>query len=152
MDLYQLGEHFVPADVVAFLEKDHLPQIFLRGAEPIDTRHRRDDDHVVAHEQAGGGGVAEPIDLLVDGGVLFDVGVARGQVRLGLVVVVIRDEVLDGALGQELAELVAQLSGESLVGGHDQRRFARLGDEVGHREGLARAGHPEQRLEPVSPT
>src|SRR3954469_10783012 len=58
---------------------------------------------------------AEAVDLLVDRGVLLDVQVLRGDVRLGLVVVVVGDEVLDGVLREELAELVAELRRERLV-------------------------------------
>src|SRR3712207_7473992 len=42
------------------------------------------------------------------------------------VVVVVRDEVLDGVVGQQLAELVGQLCGQRLVGRHDQRRALHL--------------------------
>ena len=59
-------------------------------------RHRGHDDDVAPGEQRGRGGrVAEPVDLVVDRRVLLDVGVARGEVGLGLVVVVVGDEVLD---------------------------------------------------------
>jgi hypothetical protein len=37
--------------------------------------------------------VTHPVDLVVDERILFDVGVALGDVRLGLIVVVVRDEV-----------------------------------------------------------
>ena len=72
----------------------------------------------------GGRGVAEPVDLVVDRGVLLDVEVLRRDVGLGLVVVVVADEVLDGVLGEELAELVAELRRQRLVVGDHQRRAA----------------------------
>ncbi len=92
----------------------------------------------------------QAVDLLVDGGILLDVGVAGREIRLGLVVVVVGDEVLHGVVGEELAELVAQLGGQRLVGSHDQRRLSHPGDDVGHGEGLARAGHAEQRLAAIT--
>ena len=79
--------------------------------------------------------------------VLLDVEVARRDVGLGLVVVVVRDEVLDRVLREELAELGVELRRERLVRRHDQRRPAEARDDVGHRVGLARAGDAEQRLE-----
>jgi hypothetical protein len=57
----------------------------------------------------------QPIDLVVDRGVLLDIEVLRGDVGLRLVVVVIADEVLDGVFGKELPELVAELRRQSLV-------------------------------------
>ena len=72
----------------------------------------------------------------------------RGQVRLGLVVVEVADEVLDGVLGEELAELGVQLGGERLVVREDQRRLVVLGDRPGEGRGLAGAGGAEQCLVP----
>ena len=51
-----------------------------------------------ALEQRARGGVAQLVDLVVDVGVLVDVGVGARDVRLGLVVVVVGDEVLDGVV------------------------------------------------------
>src|SRR5215210_3940400 len=50
-------------------------------------------------------GAPQPVDLVVDRRVLLDVGVGGGEVGLGLVVVVVGDEVLDPVLGKELTEL-----------------------------------------------
>ena len=67
----------------------------------------------------------EPIDVVVDRGVLLDVEVGLRDVRLGLVVVVVGDEVLDGVVREELPELVAELGGERLVvGDHERRAFS----------------------------
>ena len=55
--------------------------------------------------------------------VLLDVRVAPGQVRLGLVVVEVADEVLDRVVREELAELGVELGGERLVVGEDERRL-----------------------------
>ena len=52
-------------------------------------RHRGDHDDVAPGEQAVGGRVPQPLDLVVDRGVLLDVGVRLRDVRLGLVVVVV---------------------------------------------------------------
>jgi hypothetical protein len=68
-----------------------------------------------------GGVVAQAVDLLVDERVLLDVGVARRDVRLRLIVVVVADEVLDGVVGEQLLELAVQLGRERLVGRQDQR-------------------------------
>jgi hypothetical protein len=56
--------------------------------------------------------------------VLLDEQVALRDVGLGLVVVVVADEVLDRVLRKELAELAVQLRGQRLVGREDDRRAA----------------------------
>ena len=71
---------------------------------------------------------------------------AAGQVRLGLVVVEVADEVLDLVLREELAELGVELRGERLVVGEDERRAVGLLDDLGERVGLARPRRAEQDL------
>ena len=105
-----------------------------------------DDDRVAAREQVRRRRVAEPVDVVVPRAVLLDVEVGLGDVRLGLVVVVVRDEVLDRVVREELAELVAELRGERLVVRDHERRALELLDDPGHRRRLAGAGRAEQRL------
>ena len=99
---------------------------------------------------AGGGGVAQAVDLLVDRRVLLDVEVLGRDVGLGLVVVVVGDEVLHGVAGEVGAELVAQLRGQRLVVGDDQRRPLDGLDRRRHRHRLAGTGRAEQRLEALA--
>ena len=89
----------------------------MQDTEATTTTSRRDS-------RFDGGRVAQPLDVLVDRGVLLDVGVGLRDVRLGLVVVVVGDEVLDGVVRQHLAQLVGQLRGQRLVRRHHQRRAA----------------------------
>ena len=93
-----------------------------RRADAVDAADRGDDDDVPALEQRVGGGVPEPVDLVVARRVLLDVRVAPGQVRLGLVVVEVADEVLDRVVREEVPELGVQLRRERLVVGEDERR------------------------------
>ena len=81
--------------------------------------------------------MAQALYLVVYGAVLFDIGVRRGDVCLGLVVVVVRDEILHGVLREELAELRAELGGQGLVVREHQRRALDALYDLGHRIGLA---------------
>ena len=90
--------------------------------------------------------MAHAVDLLVDGGVLLDVGVRAGNVGLGLVVVVVGDEILDRVVGKKALHLPVELRRQRLVGGQHQGRALHRGDHPGHGEGLAGAGDPEQNL------
>jgi hypothetical protein len=125
-------------------EADQLALVLLGRAQPVDAGHRGDDDRVPVVQQRRGGGVAEPVDLVVDRGVLLDVGVGLGEVRLGLVVVVVADEVLDPVLGEELAELVGELGPQRLVGGDHQGGPLHLFDRPGDRRRLPRPGDPKR--------
>ena len=128
LDGDELAQQRVAVDLVAAAQDLHVHVVRLRRAEAEDARDRRDDEHVAAGEERGRRGVAQPVDLLVDRGVLLDVEVAARDVRLGLVVVVVGDEVLDRVVGEERPELVAELCRERLVVRHHERRPLELLD------------------------
>src|ERR1051326_1479542 len=90
--------------------------------------------------------MAQPVDLVVDRGVLLDIRVRLWDVGLGLVIVVIADEILDRVLGKEFPELRAKLRRQRLVVRDDERGTLDLLDDVPHRECLSRSRHPQQRL------
>ncbi len=142
----QLGDDVALAHLVVHAQRHHHLVIVLRRADAVDGADAGDDEHVAAFEQALGGRQAHLLDVLVDRAVLLDEQVALRHVGLGLEVVVVADEVLDRVLREELAELAVQLRRQRLVRRKDDRRAAQPRDDVGHGEGLARAGDAEQRL------
>ncbi|MBV6417344.1 MAG: hypothetical protein CMLOHMNK_02006 [Steroidobacteraceae bacterium] len=142
----EAAQELALVEAVAALQVQHHREIGFRIAEAVDRGHGRDDDRVAPLEQRLGGRQAHLLDVLVDRGVLLDVGIARRDVRFRLVVIVVRDEVLDGILREELAELAIELRGERLVVRDHERRPLHLRDDIRDRECLARAGDAEQRL------
>ena len=122
------------------------PRVVLRAADAVDAAHRGDHNYVAAGKKARSGLVAELLDLLVDGGVLLDIGVGLRDVGLGLVVVVVRDEVDDGVVREELAHLGGDLRGQGLVRLHDERGAVQGLDRLCHGKGLARARDAHEGL------
>ena len=131
-------------DQVAAGQVQHHLEVGLGIAEAVDGRDGGHDDDVRALQQGLGGGQAHLLDVLVDGGVLLDVGIAGRDVGLGLVVVVVGDEVLHRVVGEELPHLPVELGRQGLVGGQNEGRALHLLDHVGNGEGLAGAGDAEQ--------
>ena len=86
------------------------------------------------------------VELVVDGRFLLDINIAGRNVSLGLVVVVIRDEVLDRVVRKEALELVIELRRQRLVVRQNEGRTVDLGDDLGHGKGLAGAGDAQQHL------
>ncbi len=144
LDLDQPAQDRVAVVLVADAQPQHPVDVLLRGAEAVDAGDRRHHDHVAAGEQRVGRRVPQPLDLLVDRGVLLDVGVGLGDVGLGLVVVVVGDEVLDRVVREEHPQLVGELRGQRLVGLHHQDRPLHLLGHPRHRRRLARAGRAQQ--------
>jgi len=154
LDVHEAPQHRVPRDLHALLEGQGHAEVGLGGADAVDAGDAGHDDHVAARQDGARGRVAQLVDLLVDRRVLLDVGVRRRDVGLGLVVVVVADEVLDGVLREEGLEFLVELRREGLVVGDDQGGPLDGLDDVGHRKGLARAGDPEQdlvRMPPLDP-
>ena len=93
--------------------------------------------------------MAHAVDLLVDGGILLDIGVGARDVGFRLVVIVVGDEIFDRVVGKKAPELAVELRRQRLVGREDQRRALRLLDHLRHGEGFAGAGDAQQNLRAV---
>ena len=142
----EVADELALVDPVAELQREGHRGIGLDRADAVDAGDRGDDDDVVALQHRARRGVAHAVDLLVDVGFLLDIGVGARDVGLGLVIVVVGDEILDRVVGEEAPELAVELRGEGLVGREDQRRALRRLDHLGHGEGFAGAGDAEQHL------
>ncbi len=143
---HEVGQQLALVDLLADLHGEGHGRVGLDRADAVDAGHGGDDDDVVALQQRARGRMAHAVDLLVDGGFLLDIGVRARHVGLGLVVVVVGDEVFHGVVGEEALELAVELRRQRLVGREDQGRALGGGDDLGHREGLAGAGDAEQHL------
>ena len=144
--LGELAQQDLAPDRLARDQLDRLAHVILDRADAIDAADAGHHDHVTPRHQRGGGAVTHAVDLLVARGVLLDVGIRARDVGLGLVVVVVADEILDSVAGEEPLELGAQLRRQRFVGAHHQRRPAQLLDHPAHDVGLAGPGDAHQHL------
>ena len=150
LDLDETRQHCIPRDLHPLFEQQQHPLVGLRGTQTVDAGNAGHDDHVPPLQQCIRGRVAELVDFLVDRGVLLDVGVGAGKVGLGLIIVVVTDEIFDGVVREEALEFPVELGGKGLVVGDHQGRPVDRRDHVRHREGLSGTGHSEQHLVPQS--
>ena len=142
----EVGDELALVDALALLQRKRHRGVGLDRADTVDAGDRGDDDDVVAFEQRARRRMAHAVDLLVDRGILLDIGVGARDVGFRLVVVVIADEILDRVVGEEALELAIELGGQRLVRRQDQGRALRRLDHLGHGVGLAGAGDAEQHL------
>ena len=90
------------ADLLAHLDPYGLVVEILRVAYAVQTGYAGDHNHIPPPGHQGRCRTqAQPVDLLVDAQVLFNVGVGAGNICLRLVVVVIGYEILHGILRKE---------------------------------------------------
>ena len=118
----------------------------LRRAEAIEAGDGADDDDVAPVEQGARRRETQPLQTIVDGGILCDVGVCLRDIRLWLIVVIIADKILHGVFWKESLQFAVELSRQSLVVGDDQGRALDTLDDIGQGEGLARARNALQGL------
>ena len=144
--VHEAADDALHGDVLPFFHRDDEPSVVLRRAEAIDAGDRGHDDDVAPREQGVRGGMAQLVDVVVDGRVFLDIGVRGRNVGFWLVVVVIADEVFHRVLREQGAELAVELGGQRLVVGEDERGAVGAGDDVGHGERLARTRDAEQDL------
>lgn len=90
--------------------------------------------------------MSEFVDLVVDLQILFDIRVGTCNVRLGLIIIVIRNEKLDAIVREKLAHLVAKLSRERFVVRHNERGTVYPRDYVSHRKCFSASRNAEKDL------
>ena len=144
--LGQLAEKHLAPDRLAFLDVQRLAHVVLDRADAVDAADARHHQHVAPGQQVLGCRVPHAVDVVVAARVLLDIGVGARDVGLGLVVVVVAHEILDGIVGQQPPKLRAQLCRERLVRAQHEHGALQLLDDPGHDVGLAAAGHAEQDL------
>ena len=143
--------HELTDQVLAFLNvaraqnQAHL-RVAFGLADAVDRRDRRHDHGVAPLKNRFGGRQTHLLDVFVYGRILLDEKIARGHIGFRLVVVVVGNEVLDGVVREKLAHFAVELRRKCLVGRHHDGWHADARDDVGHRKGLARARHAQQRL------
>ena len=120
LNIDELMDHLVPIFDHAGPQRDHHLLIVNRTSQAIDAGHGGHDDHVPPLGKRRRGRVAQLVNLIVDGGVLLDVGVGGGDVCLGLVVVVVGDKILHGVLREELLKLAVELCCQGFIVGNNE--------------------------------
>jgi len=86
------------------------------------------------------------LNVLVDRRVFFDIGIGTRNVGLWLIVVVVRNKILDGILREKLTHLAIKLGGQRFVRRENDGRSLYFLDDAGDRERLAGSRNTEQRL------
>ena len=124
----------------------HHAQIGTRITEAVDGGHSGDDDRIGAFQQRLGRRQSHLLDMLVDRGVLLDVGIRGRHIGLGLIVIVIGDEIFNCIVRVQPAHFSVELGGQRLVGSQNNGRPLDRLNDIGDGEGLARAGHTQQGL------
>ena len=137
LDVDQFAQQPPQSVLLPDRKRDTQPRVVLRRPETVDARDAGHDEHVAPLQQRAGGAVAQLVDVVVDRGVLLDEGVGLREVGLGLIVIVVGNEIFDGVVGEKPLEFVVELRREGLVVRDDQGRQLQTLDNICDAEGLA---------------
>ena len=148
LDVDKVMNHLIAIHFLLLVHEHGHARVIHGAADTVDAADRRHHDHVAPGKERAGGGMAQFLHLLVDGGVLLDERVRRGHVRFGLVIIIVADEIHHGVVGEELLQLACKLSGKRLVRRHDKRGALHRLDGFRHGERFARARNAQKRLIP----
>ena len=143
----QFMDHLVPVLLHSRPERHHHAFIVNGAAQTVDAGNGGDNDHILSFRKRHSRRQAELIDLVIDVRVFFNIGIRRRNIRLRLIIIVIRDEILHRVLREVFLHLTVQLASQGFIVRNDQGRLFQCRDDVRHRKGLAGAGHPQQGLE-----
>ena len=145
-DIHQAAQQLIPLILLSHAQGNDHVGIVHRVAQTVDAGNRCHHDDILAFIEGGRCAVAQAVDLLIGGGILFDKGIRMGNIGFWLIVVVIGDEVFHGVIREKLLELTAKLGGKGFVVCQHQRRALHLFNHLRHGIGLAAAGHTQQHL------
>ena len=146
LNVYQSVDELLAAHLHARTDGNDHALVVDRVAERVNARNRGHDDNIAPFAQRRGRRVTQTVDFIIDGGILLNIGVGRGDIRLRLVIIVVGYEIFYRILGKKFAQLGAELCGQRFIVREHQRRALGLLDDVRHGERLARAGNAHQRL------
>ncbi len=142
----QAPQNIPLVQTVAAVQMQHHLQVGPRVPQAIDRRNRRHDDTVRALQQGLGGRQSHLFDLLIDGGILLNIGIGGRHIGLRLIIVIVGNKVFHSILREQFPHLTVQLRRQGLVRCQHEGRTPRMLDNIGNGKGLARAGNPEQHL------
>ena len=88
-------------------QRNHHAFIVDGVTQTVQTANRGHHDHVPPLKKCGRGTVTQAVNLLIDGRILFDIGVRMGNIGFRLIVVVVGDEILHRVIWKKLPKLGA---------------------------------------------
>src|SRR3989344_6268426 len=90
--------------------------------------------------------MSQAVNLGINHRLLLYVGVGMGDVRLGLIIVIVGDKIMDSIFWKKLSVFLGQLRRERLVVRQDEWGLIEMGNTVCRRKRLAAPRHAEQGL------
>ena len=138
LDLNQFPNHVIPVFLHPRTQRNNHVLIIDGTSQTVNTGNRCHNDHITPLRQGRRGRMTQLINLVVNGGVFFNIGICRRDIGFGLVVVVVGNKIFHRILREELLKLAVKLGGQCLIVRYYQSGLVQPFDYIGHGEGLSR--------------
>ena len=150
LDINKLPDHIIPVTLHARSQRNHHILIIHRTSQTIDTGNTGYNDNITAFCQCRSCGKTQFVNLLVDGGILRNVGVCRRYVCFRLIIIVIGNKIFHCIVWEKFLHLPVKLRRQRLIVCNDQRRFVQLLNNICHGKCLTGTCDSKQRLELIA--
>ncbi len=146
LDFDQLFQKLVPVFLHPGPQGNHHGAVIDRVAQAVNAGNAGNNNDIPPLRKGRSGRMPQLVDFVVDGGILFNIGVCRRNIGLRLVIIVVADEILDGVLREKFPKLGTELGRQRFVVGENERRAVHPRDHVRHSKRFSGARHAQQRL------
>ena len=101
LNFHQFAQNSLTVNNLPRPQRKHHIVIFLRCAQTINARHTGNNNYVTAFKQRAGGRVAQFINLIVNGSVLFNISIALRNIGFRLIIIVVRYKIFNRVIRKE---------------------------------------------------
>ena len=115
LHVHEPADHIVAVRFHTGAQGDNHVLIINRAAQSVDAGHRRDDNYVRPLGKCRRRRMAQLVDVVIDRGILLDIGIRLRHIRLRLIVIIIGNKIFHGVVREELLHLAVKLCGQRLV-------------------------------------
>ena len=144
LEFNQFAQEVAGLDRLTYMAAKMVFEKGLGWIESVDARYRGHDHTIWTRHERCNSGKALLFNTLVDAEFFVNVQVSLGEVGLGLIIVVMRDEIFHGVVWKIPHHLLMQLPSKGLVMTHDEGGYVQVLNDVRHGESLATSRYAEQ--------
>ena len=127
-------------------QRQHKCFIILRVTETVYAADRSNNDNVAPLKQGACRTVAQLVDFIVNLRVFFYICVARRNICLRLIVIIIAYKIFNGVFGKELLELRAKLRRQNFVVCKHERGLVNARNRICNRKRFSASRNAQKRL------
>ncbi len=150
MGFNQTAQQFFPTHLHSRTQRYGQFVVIIRSTQTIYTGYTGYNNDIAPFQERCGSRMAQLINFIINGGILFDISVSLRYISLRLVIIIIAYKILHCIFREELFEFRVELPGQSFIRRHNQSGALLLFDNFSHGKGFTGTSYSQQGLFPVT--